>query len=963
MHGKGRVSLREFWQPGSRRRGAVYGMYALALVLFAAIIVFGFMRGTVGADSVSLSTSGLYKTGVTSDGITKRTSGYDTHYAVSSVTNDGGYYPTCQTLSALPTPATIVKEYGGKAGTQSNNAHPWTAFGSASWISLDKNGNGREDSSTSCVDPSDWTKKSICGNPVKVAPTKIACWAPTWNTWHYEATQKFSVTANDNIDTSTVKLNIKGSVDNQLAVMINGVYLTTSSFAVIPMTDAATGSSNWSDPNYHTGNTFTFDVPNNILKIGQGAVNSIDFYVRSGYDLEGFVITDISLSASTKPGGKPTNPPPATSDCPGDPTINTSTDVTVDLPDKTPGNSAAPSSATKPNSTYIQDTSEKTTTVTGVTDISSGGNPVGIPHKNDKYGQTTLDYSNYVSTYPYDKNQAQVTYDSYYTETTWKSASTPSSSYYSCPADAFSAGPGNEQYCHQHVSAKPDANGNCPDVYDNVAYNGGCLKRIAATVNYLYDYSVVNTVKHKTQANTVSAYQMTACYNREFTVNSVSALASFSPNSENPSSASSSATADITFSVSHGGALRTPYKLKNLPYVVQYTTNYGICSGGISGSTNITTSSKDLSYEYPAAAIGSGSCAVTQPAPIGMTVTAIYSIPAAVSGTQVTGEMDQDGNIQSISGYISGSAQTQPVYNAPYLQIYGGDAAAGTGFLSNGCSPNTSATIKTFNQGASPYRGAGTELAAVAGGSIDGFTTAQRSLVTGAAVPPPKTLSFANDSASGPYGGNYGNPGCSADYAGSAPAATGSNALSGSVDLGSLDNGTYVATGPLSLSGTVGAGKHVTIYSVPLASAPTQPAPLVIIAGDIHYGAPGTTVADMPSFSLIVKGNIDINPSVSQLAGNYIAQGGTINDCKTSGDVYTNCGQKLTVHGSFLASDIKFYRMGQYGSLRYSGSDSGPGQNAASEEFDYTPANWLAQPPATSKPPTYDSVTSLPPVL
>lgn len=113
--------------------------------------------------------------------------------------------------------------------------------------------------------------------------------------------------------------------------------------------------------------------------------------------------------------------------------------VTVALPDNTPQPRTAPQPATSPNSWYTQYTPQGRTNVTSVNDISAGGNRVmSIANlKSQSYQQAVIDYTPYIANYPYDKNQPSVTYDTYYTETLWLSASTPS--YYTCnPGDTRS---------------------------------------------------------------------------------------------------------------------------------------------------------------------------------------------------------------------------------------------------------------------------------------------------------------------------------------------------------------------------------------------------------------------------------------------------------------------------------------------------------------------------------------------
>lgn len=114
--------------------------------------------------------------------------------------------------------------------------------------------------------------------------------------------------------------------------------------------------------------------------------------------------------------------------------------VNVSLPDKTPTIVAPPTATTDPNYTYYQNTSLNTTKVTNVQDISSGGNRLlsTLNLKSESYQQAVVDYMPFVLGYPYDNNQASVSYTSAYTVTPYISSSAPSS--YTCadgsPPDA-----------------------------------------------------------------------------------------------------------------------------------------------------------------------------------------------------------------------------------------------------------------------------------------------------------------------------------------------------------------------------------------------------------------------------------------------------------------------------------------------------------------------------------------------
>src|SRR5690606_4776520 len=94
-------------------------------------------------------------------------------------------------------------------------------------------------------------------------------------------------------------------------------------------------------------------------------------------------------------------------------------------------------------------------------------------------------------------------------------------------------------------------------------------------------------------------------------------------------------------------------------------------------------------------------------------------------------------------------------------------------------------------------------------------------------------------------------------------------------------NGAYQASGNVTVNvnpGGIGAGRHVTIYVNGNA----------YISNNITYQS--TTygnIGQIPSFRLIVRGNIYVAPGVTELNGLYVAMS---NGTPNSGKFYT-CGQ------------------------------------------------------------------------
>jgi len=491
--------------------------------------------------------------------------------------------------------------------------------------------------------------------------------------------------------------------------------------------------------------------------------------------------------------------------------------------------------------------------------------------------------------------------------------------------------------------------------YGSLSYTSS-YNRCSYTGAPEYRYSLISTSGERTVSNTVDAYQMQACYYRDFQVTSVSAAASFLPigELENPTGVSASATGRVKFSVNHGVGLRQPYKLNADAYDLDYTEACTDSDSGGMSATGGTSRSETDSWS----ASGDPNCTNMTPSPpiIGTTGCAAYEFGRS------SGKVDIAGNIQSYSGGpVSGSACTPKIENRPYLKVFGGDVLAGAGFTSGAtCVAPGNGQILGWNRGDGSYtHGSGTEFAAYAISHIKEFASAQGGGVIGAG--PPSGLAFANSPiGGGDYGGNLAGAGCITDYYSQ---RSGNNLPS--LDISTLTDRTYSDSGSVGtagangLHGTVKSGEQVTVYVNGS----------VYISGNINY-ATAADIKDMPSFTVVASGNIYISGNVTHLDGNYIAQNSKIYDCAQKNNtpyaqsaIYSACRNKLTVNGSFVSKQTLFLRTGDNGSLRFSDGDSGPGSNNASEEFDYTPSLWMAPPSGNSQPPAYDAITSLPPVL
>lgn len=300
---------------------------------------------------------------------------------------------------------------------------------------------------------------------------------------------------------------------------------------------------------------------------------------------------------------------------------------------------------------------------------------------------------------------------------------------------------------------------------------------------------------------------------------------------------------------------------------------------------------------------------------------------------------------------------TFPVSNKPYFKVNGGDISAGAGMstggqecASGGVAPNPDASIVSWNRGsAGAYGGAGTQFGALALNHLMGFASGQGSGLA------PSRLSFGNTGAANQvneaqelYGGKFGSTACTADYFANA--------------TGVINDNAYVLSGR-----TIANGTRQTIY----VDGNVHITGNIVFAG-ATAGYPNA--AAIPSFSVIVRGNIYIAPGVTQLDGFYVAQpdngtatNGIIYSCAPSGfsttaanvltaNLQNNCPQALTVNGAFAARQVWL--------LRTAGTVSG---NTAAETFNYSPDVWLSAPFGNGLSPVttneYDSITSLPPVL
>lgn len=279
------------------------------------------------------------------------------------------------------------------------------------------------------------------------------------------------------------------------------------------------------------------------------------------------------------------------------------------------------------------------------------------------------------------------------------------------------------------------------------------------------------------------------------------------------------------------------------------------------------------------------------------------------------------------------------VGSKPYFHAYGGDVNAAASF-GPACTPNPTTTIRAFNNdiygniAGQPFTGSGSQLAAFARGTIQGFIS--RSQSPGL----PLALTFANTT--GAWGGGWSGSFCIPNDEWLTPANVGSPVVGGGVingkdwryfgsqDVYIVGNSSYPVTFPLN---------------------------------------------NVPSLKIVTTGNVYISANVTDLSVIIMAKG-KIYTCAldngagglrtpTGAEMYQFCGNQLRVRGSFVADQVKLLRTP--GTTRYAPTNpaTGAGLGTAAELFFYTPETWIQSPDTTPNPPNspIESMINLPPIL
>jgi hypothetical protein len=314
------------------------------------------------------------------------------------------------------------------------------------------------------------------------------------------------------------------------------------------------------------------------------------------------------------------------------------------------------------------------------------------------------------------------------------------------------------------------------------------------------------------------------------------------------------------------------------------------------------------------------------------------------------------------AGYVQNTAGDCVIPATPYLRVYGNDVAVGSAFGASCNIRDADANIRANARSvtSTTWAGASGQFALLALGQIDGFYSAN--LRNPPAVPPnPRVgLTFGNFSGTsgssqvGDYGGLGGQRYCMQDFFSKATSITTGNPTIGTTTVA---QGTRTAT---------------------------------FVRGNVYINGTGitfqnsgswTTIAQIPSYYLVVEGNIYIDPSVTQLDGIYIAQPQIVNGVMTpnTGRILTctnssgaslgtiaACANTLTVNGAFIAHQVRFQRTNG-NSAAASDTENASNTSNLAEVFKFSPETYLAVPPVNFQTnqslKKYDFITSLPPVL
>ncbi len=343
-----------------------------------------------------------------------------------------------------------------------------------------------------------------------------------------------------------------------------------------------------------------------------------------------------------------------------------------------------------------------------------------------------------------------------------------------------------------------------------------------------------------------------------------------------------------------------------------------------------------------------------------------------------SGQVDAAGNVSS-SGPPEVKLHCELVANKPYFRVYNSDVLTGFSNCPGWTTASSAGALVGYND--TTGKGSGVQLAAFAIDTIKEFSSATgRTSPPLPAIIPPKGLSFANKNPAEIFGGSFGGGFCPEDYFAAAAAVT-TTTNAASRNVGPLADGSTRKDPAGNLVLNPGGGAAATTILAGQKKVLYVQGDVYIMNKVIYGGAPWASIDQIPSFTLVVKGDIYISKDIDTLDGIYVAQpnlltgsGGEIHTCGIpSGSILVkppsplqiinDCDDKqLTVNGAFIAKRVRLQR--SIGSLRNSNNTDTRTQGMPAEKFIFSPEAWLSTgiDPTSNKEP-YDSITSVPPVL
>lgn len=335
----------------------------------------------------------------------------------------------------------------------------------------------------------------------------------------------------------------------------------------------------------------------------------------------------------------------------------------------------------------------------------------------------------------------------------------------------------------------------------------------------------------------------------------------------------------------------------------------------------------------------------------------------------------------------SNPAACDLIVNRPYFKVYGGDIVAGGSFkdaTTGTCTtaPGQGNLIGQYRLGSGPPSngnggpgtgGAGTQFAAIAVLKVSGVASAMLRFSVPTSV---SGLTFANTTANLPadkFGGDFGAPGyCAPNYFDDEQFK---DARISSSSTSAINVSNIITDVPTGKQTKIKPALGVLTITAPL---PVNTRHTLFVDGNVSINsniayAPliaSNNPDDLPYLTIIAKGDILIDPSVTRIDGLYIAQSG---GASNPGHIYTcaglasatiplGCSAKLTVNGAFIANRVVMQRTN--GTLRDSPREREPSTSAnIAELFQFAPEMYIGRPIFKERSAPYDSIKGLPPVL